>query len=292
MGRRSKVPRLEAQRAALNFGVVAVLALTCDWARGAGVSVDQCLDASERGQRERDSGELKSARESFVTCSNQACPALVQKDCVAWLSDVQHRLPSVVLRVRDPEGNDVGEVQLRLDEARAGQTLDGNAVVMDPGKRVFHFERAGFESQSLEIVVREGEQARLVDVVLQPLAEPGGTPPRGVGLEDGDAGVPTLTWVLGGVGVLALGSYAYFGFQAKSERDDLDGCKPSCTESDVDSARSKWLISNVSFGVAVVAIGAAVWIGLDRPSADRAPTSRAGLTPTPGGAVGVFSTAF
>ncbi|MGE0323750.1 MAG: hypothetical protein AB7S68_15670 [Polyangiaceae bacterium] len=303
MGRRSNVLGRSVRREMLGrCGATALRSLCAatvllslgESALAADISVDQCLDASERGQRERDGGELKSARESFVTCSNQACPRVVQKDCVAWLNDVERRVPSLVLRVRDPDGNDIAEVQLRIDDAQEAQTLDGNALVMDPGKRVFHFERAGYVSQSQEIVVREGEQARLVDVVLVPLAaqHSADAGSRAVGPKDAGGGVPTLAWVLGGVGVVALGSYAYFGLQAKSERDDLDSCKPTCPEADVDSARSKWLLSNVSCGVGVVALGAAVWISLDRPSGVATSTTRAGFAPAPGGAVGMFSTAF
>lgn len=271
------------------------------WVSGASAaepSVDQCLDASERGQRQRDNGELKAARESFVSCSNQACPAVVQKDCVSWLGDVERRLPTLVLSVKDPQGNDLGEVELRLDDAPERQTLDGSALVMDPGKRTFHFSRKGFKRQSLDVVVREGERARIVEVVLEPV---GGAAPPGsaiagpaAGPKDTGGGVPAAAWVLGGLGVIALGSYAYFGIQAQAERDDLDSCKPTCPESDVDSAKTKWLASNVSFGVAVVAIGVAVWISFDRPSSDQARVSRlrAGVAPTQGGGVGVLSARF
>lgn len=271
------------------------------WVGGASAaepSVDQCLDASERGQRQRDDGELKAARESFVSCSNQACPAVVQKDCVSWLSDVERRLPSLVISVKDPDGNDVGEVELRLDDATEGQTLDGSALVMDPGKRTFHFSRRGFKRQSLDVVVREGERARIVEVVLEPVgsAAPSRPPAAGpdAGPKDVGAGVPTSAWVLGGLGVIALGSYAYFGIQAQAERDDLDSCKPTCSESEVDSAKTKWLASNVSFGVAVVAIGVAVWISLDQPRTAHAGSSRlrAGVAPTRGGGVGVLSARF
>ncbi|MEZ4229363.1 MAG: hypothetical protein R3B89_09370 [Polyangiaceae bacterium] len=264
---------------------------------GAEPSVDQCLDASEHGQRQRDGGELQAARASFVTCSNQACPGVVQKDCVEWLGDVERRLPSVVFRVRDPGGNDIADVELRVDTASEAQLVGGDALVMDPGRRSFHFSRAGFEQQSIEVVVREGEQRRIVDVVLRPLEESAAKPavkhpPRLDGPRYEGGGLPTLAWVLGGVGAVALGSYAYFGLQAKSERDDLDACKPTCIEADVDSARTKWIVSNVSFGVAVLAVGAAVWISLDQPSPQGSGGVRAGVAPAPGGGVGLFAGRF
>ncbi len=222
---------------------------------------------------------------------------MVQKDCVAWLSDVEHRLPSLVIRVRDPDGNDVGEVELWLDDAEQPLTLDGSALVLDPGTRTFRFNRAGFEEQVLEIVVREGEQGRVVDVVLAPLSGSEDQDVAAPAPEERDevgGSVPASAWVLGGLGVVALGSYAYFGVQAKSERDDLDSCKPGCAQSDVDSAKSKWIASNISFGVAVIAIGAAVWISLDQPSSDRAAKRqlRAGMAPAPGGGVGLLSGSF
>jgi hypothetical protein len=72
-------------------------------------------------------------------------------------------------------------------------------------------------------------------------------------------------WVLAGVGVVALGSFGYFGISGHARASDLkDGCgqTKTCDPADVDSARSKYLVADVSLGIGVVALGAAaaVWL--------------------------------
>ena len=59
---------------------------------------------------------------------------------------------------------------------------------------------------------------------------------------------------------MALATTADFGFVGLREKHDMQaGCKPDCPEADVQAARSKILIANVSFGVGVAAIGASLF---------------------------------
>lgn len=67
---------------------------------------------------------------------------------------------------------------------------------------------------------------------------------------------------------MALGSFAIFGIQGKNEVDDLQKCKPRCAEEDVDSARTKLIIADISLGVGVVALGVATYMLLTRPKVD------------------------
>ena len=52
-------------------------------------TVDQCVGAHELGQKSRFDARLATAREAFLTCSSQACPAEVQVDCLRWLREVE-----------------------------------------------------------------------------------------------------------------------------------------------------------------------------------------------------------
>jgi hypothetical protein len=66
--------------------------------------------------------------------------------------------------------------------------------------------------------------------------------------------------VLGGVGVAALGSFAAFGILGKNQLATLHetcGATHTCAEADVDAARTKLIVADVSLGVSVVALGVA-----------------------------------
>src|SRR4051812_18969422 len=60
-----------------------------------------CVDASEHAQSLMDEHKLGAARRELVVCADPACPPVVTQDCVGWLREVDGRLPTVVITVRD-----------------------------------------------------------------------------------------------------------------------------------------------------------------------------------------------
>jgi serine/threonine protein kinase len=90
-------------------------------------------------------------------------------------------------------------------------------------------------------------------------------------------------FIVGGIGVVALGSFAVFGLGGKSDVSTLEKeCKPNCAQSDVDSARTKLIIADISLGVGVVALGVATYMILTRPKVDaEVKTARSSAPPKP-----------
>ncbi|WP_437675830.1 hypothetical protein [Sorangium sp. So ce131] len=257
---------------------------------------EACFTASEEGQRLRDEGRLREARARFITCGGAACPDLVQSDCAGWLSDVEARVPTLILSAQDEQGHDVAEVRVTIDGAPLAARLDGKAVEVDPGERVLRFERAGNAHVALRLVVREGEKLRRVSVRLVRAGAPGGAAaaPR----EDRaapPAGVPLLPITLGGVAAVAGGAYAAFGLSARADADRLRAtCAPRCDEADVDAVRTKILAANVAFGVGVAALGGAAAALLLRRAEPAAPAAAAAVhvVPLPGGAAAAVGARF
>src|SRR5262249_28263072 len=66
-----------------------------------------CIVASDEGQRLRDDSHLTAARDQFIRCARDVCPAPIRKDCTQWLDDVEQRVPRVVLEARDAAGGDI-----------------------------------------------------------------------------------------------------------------------------------------------------------------------------------------
>jgi hypothetical protein len=217
-----------------------------------------CVLAYEQAQKLRKAHKLLAARAQLLACMREVCPEVLRADCGPWLDEVERALPSVVIAARDEAGRDVSAARALLDGGVIGERLDGNAVALDPGPHRIRLEIAGRPALEQDILVREGEKARLV-VLRLPAAMPA---------EPASRPVPPLAYALGGLGVAALGSLSFFGLRALSHRSELDerGCKPACPQDEVDSVRRDYAIANVSLGVGVAALGLATVLFVTRPS--------------------------
>jgi hypothetical protein len=187
---------------------------------------------------------------------------------MSWLADVERRIPTVVFGARDAAGRDVFEVRVLLDGQPIAERLDGMPVPIDPGAHMLRFEPKEGAAVSLRVLVRESEHDRLIDVRLGARSEEGATPAAPAAApapEDRTRSIPVVSYALAGVAVAAAGGWAFFGATGKSDVDHLRAtCEPRCAPSDVDSARREILLANVSFGVAAVALGAALVTWLAR----------------------------
>ena len=104
-------------------------------------------------------------------------------------------------------------------------------------------------------------------------------------------GLPASVYILGGLGIVALGSFGYFGVTAIRQRDDLESdCAPGCSQDDKDSVDRKLLIADISLGVAVLSLGAATWIALS--SGKKEGDVAISATPLPGGGRGSVRVSF
>lgn len=234
-----------------------------------------CVTAADDGQRLRDTGALTAARASFVACAAARCPALVRESCEAWLSELDARLPTVVLGARDAAGNDLSNARVTLDGREIPRGLDGHAIAVDPGPHDLVFTAPGHRPASQHLVVREGERLRPIVVALS--AEP---PAR-------SRSVAPLV-VSGVVAAIGLGGFAALGLIGQHDKRALeDTCAPSrtCARDDVSAARTKLLLADVSLLVGIG--GAAAFAVLFATSSSR--SVQLGVTPSRAGATGAVS---
>jgi hypothetical protein len=262
-----------------------------------------CVVAYVRGQRERDAGKLVDARRDFLRCSQSDCPAVTSRDCDRWREDVESRVPTVVLEYRDASGRARTDVSVSVDGSQLVSTLDGRAVMVDPGRHTFTFSPVGEAPADREVVVFEGVKARLVAVSLVPpppvAATPVG-PPAGLVTErpvEASRPVPPLVWALGAVAVLGGAGFAFFGATGLSAENDLRSkCVVQCTQDEVAGGKSsihaKYAAADVSLGVGVVALGAAAWLYFTRPQVRRPAAASVDLLAAPGGVVASWAGSF
>jgi hypothetical protein len=263
-----------------------VLGLSLAWSRqgAADPAKAVCARGAEEGQRLRAQGKLREARESFTACASERCPALIRSDCSGWLAEVEAAVPTVVVRASAAEdlGRELYDVEVRVDGVALSSKLDGRELPVNPGEHHFAFTAEGRAPVEDTVVIRVGEKHRLLTVAL-PSAHP--VPAPALVSKPAPPPAPRLATaakVLLVTGSVALASAAGFGISGWLEARSLRRtCAPGCETSQVDSARLRLRIADVSLAVGVAAlagVGVLIWT---RP--DSAAT--VGVTPLAGGAL-------
>lgn len=253
--------------------LVACVALGCFVTPGqARADAKQCIASNEKGNSLRKEGKLAAARDEFAVCAVETCPQMIREECGRLLTQVNGVIPSLVFAAKDAAGNDTTKVTVEIDGVEVAKSLDGRGIPVDPGEHRVVLKAADGSEKELSIVAREGEKNRRVDVDFQkpsadepvPVEEPDAPPESD---QPTKTGPPVAAWILGGVGVVALGGFAYFALDGKKKENDLESnCAPNCAQSKVDEMRKSYLFADIALGVSVVSLGAATYLFLSSSS--------------------------
>lgn len=278
----------------LSFHASCVLLFALPSVAHAADEKSECVEAADRGQDARAAGHMKEARTNFLMCAADACPSVIRKDCSVWLKDVDDNIPSFVPIASRADGSDVADVRLFVDGVELLQKLDGKAIAIDPGMHDFRFEADGGASKTeMKVLLAQGEKNRRIVAKFDGGQKPQLDEVATYGRERKP--IPAAAYVLAGVGVLGLSSFAYFGFSGLNEKGKLDDskCAPACNQSDIDSIRTKFIVADVSLGVSIAALTASAVVTLTRGYKDPSPTGSRipfyfAVTPA-GGSVGFAS---
>jgi hypothetical protein len=262
-------------------GAAVALALSAAAAPPAAGHPDKkaCIAASESAQKLRHDGKLRAAREQLLLCAKTECPAIVRADCGQWLNEVVSATPSVVVAARDTNGKETLAVKVSIDGELALPKLDGKSFAIDPGVHQLKYEMDDGMAIDEEVAIREGEKNRVLYVNFHkpappdsaaapaaPASAPAASGRPATTIVTSRPGIPAGAWVFGALGVVGVGVGTYLFLGASSDVSDLQHCAPLCKHSDVDAARTKALVADVAFGAAGVAVAAALWMALVRPS--------------------------
>jgi hypothetical protein len=216
-----------------------------------------CLDAAARSQKLRNAHQLVEARDQLRICAAAECPSVIQTDCVNWLSEVEKSLPGVVVAAKSASGADLVDVKVSVDGKPLLSKLTGQAVPMDAGPHVFHFETPDGSSLDQQVLVREGVKDQAVSVVFKGAA--GGGAPGAAVPSDGTASSPLRTagWVVGGVGVAGLAAGLVAGIVAIEAKSSA-GCTGDLCNGSPSGVKSASLASDIGWitGGVLVAAGA------------------------------------
>jgi hypothetical protein len=227
-----------------------------------GVSKETCRESFEDSQARRMKSELLASRQLLRVCSSMSCPAFIRGQCIEWLGEVERGIPSVIFDAK-LDGQDVTDVTVSLDGTTIATSLEGKPIDVDPGIHDVEVSRAGQTPIRRKEVIREGEKSRVISVNWETPKPPSPSEPPSVVPTHRPA--PAAVYVLGGLGVVSIGAFAYFGLSANTMKDDLSSCDPFCSNARVDPVRTQVILANVSLGLGVASLAAAVVLFIVRP---------------------------
>jgi len=244
-----------------------------------------CSRSFEESQRLRNNSQYIAASEEVLKCADPKCGEALFDECTKIYGELQTATPSVVFAARDGAGNELTGVSVSIDGQPTADPLDGKPVRVDPGSHQFSFSSAGYDVIEQTLLIRAGEQYRPINATMQQTAVAGAPPsvatPAPASSGRSRRGAPLASYVLGGIGVVGLGTFVAFRVLGASQFEDLErNCKPNCTASEVDNVRQKYLISDIALGVGAAAAVAAVTVYLVS-SAERSPRVSLQLSPSP-----------
>jgi hypothetical protein len=219
-------------------------------------SESACISAYENLQEARAGGALLAARGQAFECASSVCPAFIQKDCSVWLDEIEAEMPTVSFDVRSA-GKPLRAVRVFEGDRLLSETPGGSAVELDPGAHSLRFEADGREPVTRSFQVERGRKNQRLGVELpEPPAPterraPPPAPPPPV-----DARTTSIApYIVGGIGVAGVAGFAVLGATGLSEEASLDRrCAPRCSEAELRSLRTRYLLADVSLGVGVAGL--------------------------------------
>jgi hypothetical protein len=198
-------------------------------------------------------------------------------DAKEWLDKLTKTLGRLTVVVTNaPEGAVVRVDGDAVSAEKSGDSLRVNSVWWKPGTAVVQVVAGDRSSRKVTAEIPAGGPASLsIDFEADAMGSdsPAETAPTNVSPEttedSGGRGVPTATWVTGGIGLAGLATFGLFGSMAKSKSSDLDACSPSCPESErptADAGKRDQTIANIGLVVGGVGLLTAAGFYFLQPS--------------------------
>jgi hypothetical protein len=239
--------------------------------------------------------KLLDAREKMRACASPTCKDWMVKDCSRWLSDLEPRIPTVVFSAKESDGSDLTQVNVSVDGKVLAPQLDGHAIEMDPGARVFVFTAVGGRGGGgrarprveIRATVEEGEKAqRVAATFAKPGSADGSVTSPDVTSSGAHPPLRTVGFVVGGVGIASIAVGSVLGLMAISKNSDSNAnghCDASGCDATGTSLRNTALsdatVSTITFVAGGVLAAAGVVLVLTAPHAKAPTTGRLELRP-------------
>lgn len=251
-------------------GLVVVLALLCRAplasAQGSAetdvaATKLRCAQAYEESQSSRQQGKLLAAREQALICAQARCPPVLSGECTGWLGELERALGSVVVELRSERGESITAASLRVDGEELASSLDGRALVLDPGTHRLELHLPDGRVLQRSVVLGEGRKGEYVRFQLPRAAAPVKAPSARAGAGRS----PALRWSALAVTAAGAVGFGYFAWQGRADEARLsDSCAPRCSTASVASVERLYLAADFSLGIGVAALAAFSYLSLTR----------------------------
>jgi hypothetical protein len=274
------------------FGAPFILTSTAAGAAPTKSTSATCQAALASSQELEQAGHFKEAREVALGCTRSACNNAIQVQCEARFERLEAETPSIVPVVTDSRGEPLVDVEVRVDGQLLTPRIDGRGLLVDPGAHEISFSKDGAVFHTSTLFLLQGERNRVVSTTWKPAAEPAeskaapavalaptvkpavAAPAPAATAASSDTGHSILPYVVGGVGVLAIGTSLLLVNWGHQDNEDLDACAPNCPQSSVDHVHGLYTAGYITAGVGIAALGVAGYLFVRDHSA-REPDERA-----------------
>jgi hypothetical protein len=199
------------------------------------------------------------------------------------IADLEGKLPKITITL-DPAVKP-GQVEVKRDGQSVSDALFGTAVPVDPGPHTVSASAPGHKAWTTSIDLGAGDARTVVvpelAIVKAPAPPASSSPPPP---PPPPRGRLIAGYVVGGVGLLALGVGTYFGVRTlskKSQSDDQCPTADTCTDEGVelnDAARQAATVSNIGLGLGIVGVGVGAFLVLTAPRGHARRVSPSGNT--------------
>jgi hypothetical protein len=213
-------------------------------------------------------GKIASAWAEFSQLAGRAARAEQREREVmarTRAAELAPRVTRVQLTFAGDRPSNVERVEIDGQELRRAAWT--SPLPLDPGTHSFLFAAKGKASETRSVAIAvEGRIVR-VDV---PMLVAEVSPPSVAVTRDDRTERRTLALVAGGVGVVAVGTGAYFGLRALAKKSDGDArCSGRLCDAEglalEDQAHSSATLSTIAFGLALAALGVGTYAWLTAP---------------------------
>ena len=237
--------------------------------------VQECARAYEDAQEHRGAGVFSRAQPELDRCRKDDCPEFIRRDCARWSKELEAEQPTVIFAAKRGD-RELTDVRVSVADRVLLEHLDARAVELDAGEYDFRFEASDGELVVVHAQIQAGNKDRLVQVEFTTAARThaaataitteSSTAQASTAIAPGPGALP---WVLLVVSAASFGTGAGLSVWGHNSEVQLrDTCSPHCTDAQVDPVRSKYLLSNVSFGVGLVTLPLAAYLFLRHPNSE------------------------
>ena len=257
-----------------------------------------CEASYEKAQTDRVAGHYISASSSALACSQIQCNQAIVRECMRLYESLQQDTPTLVFAAQKGEGGELIDVKVEMDGKQVAERITGRPMAVDPGPHQFAFIEPTRGRIETTESARVGDHARVIQVTFPdpnaknpPPGEPGAATPDQASAKKSHA-IPPMTFVLGGVGVVGLATFAYFRVSGVGDYNHYNStCSPECNPNDIDKVRTKFTASYVALGVGVAGVAGAALVFVLSRTGEHASTE-ARVEPLAGGAMARLRTTF